>query len=101
MRSISPEQKSDKFIFYDFECQQDNVEGEHIPNYVVAHTVCNECEQYPVDEHATCNNCGSRCNFCSKYNKKLQEWERSSCNGCVKGKLYLVVETQNITFVNG
>ena len=81
MRSISPDQKSDKFIFYDFECQQDNAEGEHVPNYVVAHTVCNECEQYPIDEHATCNNCGSRCNFCSKYNKKLQEWERSPCNG--------------------
>ena len=52
MRSISPDQRSDKYIFYVFECQQDNAEGEHVPNYVVAHTVGNKCEQYPVDEHA-------------------------------------------------
>ena len=33
MRAISSEQEHNKFIFYDFECQQDNDKGEHIPNY--------------------------------------------------------------------
>ena len=32
MRSIEPEERHDKFIFYDFECQQDNEKKQHIPN---------------------------------------------------------------------
>ena len=75
MRAISPEIEHDKFIFYDFECQQDNDKGEHIPNFVVAHSVSSECEQNPIDADATCNNCGTRCNYCGKFNTKLQEWE--------------------------
>ena len=34
-----------------------------------------------------CNNCGTRCNYCGKFNTKLQEWERSPCNGCAKGQV--------------
>ena len=32
-----------KFIFYDFACTQEN--GKHVPNSVVAQSVCNECEK--------------------------------------------------------
>ena len=48
MRSIEPEDKHEKFIFYDFECQQDNAKKEHIPNYVVSHSSCFECEKDEV-----------------------------------------------------
>ena len=84
MRAISSEQGHDKFIYYDFECQQDNDKGEHIPNFVVAHNVCKECEQDCIDADAKCNNCGARCNYCGKFNTKLQEWGRSPCNGCAR-----------------
>ena len=64
MRSIEPEDRSDKFIFYDFECQQDNPQKEHIPNYVVSHSSCDECEKYEVSSDSKCYSCGSRCDMC-------------------------------------
>ena len=82
MRSIEPEDKNDKFIFYDFECQQDNEEKKHIPNYVVSQSSCNECEKENETPVAKCYNCGSRCNMCNQYNKELKEYERMPCDGC-------------------
>lgn len=84
MRALSPDSNSDKFIFYDFECQQDNEKGVHIPNLVVAHSVCKKCEHDPVTPNSTCNNCGSRCKLCGKFNKKLKEWEKYPCTNCGK-----------------
>ena len=82
MRSIEPEDKNDKFIFYDFECQQDNEKKQHIPNYVVSQSSCNECEEENVTPTAKCYNCGSRCDMCNQYNKELKEYERMPCDGC-------------------
>ena len=75
MRSIEPEDRSDKFIFYDFECQQDNPQKEHIPNYVVSHSSCDECEKYEVCSDSKCYRCGSRCDMCNQYNSELKEYE--------------------------
>ena len=82
MRSVTSDLNPDKFIFYDFECTQET--GKHEPNFVVAHSICSECEDYPVTETATCNNCGSRCMLCDKYNEKESDWERNPCKGCGK-----------------
>ena len=86
MRALSPDQVTSKFIFYDCECHQNNEGNEQIPNFAVAHTVCEECEKNPIAENATCENCGSRCETCDKYNHKLKEWEKSPCAGCGKKK---------------
>ena len=32
-----------KLLFYDFKCTQEN--DNHVPNFVVAQSVCNECEK--------------------------------------------------------
>ena len=82
MRSIEPEDKHEKFIFYDFECQQDNAKKEHIPNYVVSHSSCFECEKDEVSSDSKCYNCGSRCDKCNQYNSELNEYESMPCNGC-------------------
>ena len=87
MRALSLDQVTRKFIFYDFERHQNNEGNEHIPNFVVADTVCEECEKNPIDENATCENCGSRCEICDKYNHKLKEWEKSPCVGCGKRQI--------------
>ena len=79
MRALSPEQDKYKFIFNDFKCHQNNENSEHIPNFVVAHSVCDECEINPVDENVKCTNCGSRCAVCDKYNKTAKEWEKDLC----------------------
>ena len=43
--------------------------NKHIPNYVIAHTVCNRCMNDPVDKTSRCNGCGVRCDDCNKRNK--------------------------------
>ena len=93
MRALAPEQEKFKFIFYDFECHQNNENSEHIPNFVVAHSVCDECEKDPVDENALCTNCGSRCELCDKYNKAAKEWEKDLCVGC--GKRWVIFSGHN------
>ena len=82
MRSIEPEDRNDKFIFYDFECQQDNEKKQHIPNYVVSHSCCELCEKDPVTSTSKCYSCGSRCDMCNEYNSELKEYENMPCEGC-------------------
>ena len=64
------------------ECTQ--VDGKHRPNFVVAHSICNECEDNPVTSESTCKNCGSRCIICDKFNEQEKELERYPCEGCCK-----------------
>ena len=82
MRSIEPDEREDKFIFYDFECQQDNELNQHIPNYVVSHSTCDECEKNEVTSNSKCYKCGSRCDMCNQYNSELKEYEKMPCNDC-------------------
>ena len=42
-RAFSSDVEPDKLIFYDFECTEEN--GKHVANFVVAQSVCNECEK--------------------------------------------------------
>ena len=85
LRAFSSDLGPDKFIFYDFECTQE--EGKHEPNFVVAHSICNTCEKEPVTAQSTCKNCGSHCQLCDKFNKKENEWERNLCPGCGKRQM--------------
>ena len=82
MRCSASDVNHDKFIFYDFECNQET--GSHKPNFVVAHSICSQCEDYPVTAEATCKNCGSRCMLCGVFNEQEKEWERNPCKGCGK-----------------
>ena len=85
MRSFTSDLSPDKFIFYDFECTQ--VDGKHKPNSVVAHSICTTCEDSPVTSESTCNNCGSRCMICDKFNEDENEFERYPCVGCGKRQM--------------
>ena len=58
--------------------------GNHVPYFVVAQSICPKCEDDPITEKATCNNCGSKCTFCDKFNKEENEYERYPCPGCGK-----------------
>jgi hypothetical protein len=45
-----------KYIFFDFECRQDNENGEHIPNFCVAQRACDYCMHLPInDDCPTCS----------------------------------------------
>ena len=47
------------FIFYDFESMQEG-EGEHVPSLVVAHSMCNKCEDMMnITPTSTRMSCGS------------------------------------------
>ena len=52
----------DSFIYFDFECSQNT--GKHIPNLVIAQSVCQSCMDSPLTPSARCNKCGSRCAKC-------------------------------------
>lgn len=96
MRSISSNSNLKKFIFYDFECHQDT--GKHIPNLVVAHSICSFCEDDPVNEFSVCNYCGSRCSKCNAFDKKENEFERNPCFGCGKRQIIFSGESTTLEF---
>ena len=73
MRSFTSDVNPDKFIFYDSECTQ--VDGIHKPNFVIAHSICSECEDNPVTSVSTCNNYGSRCILCNQFNEQENEFK--------------------------
>ena len=98
LRSIEPEDKNDKFIFYDFECQQDNEKKQNIPTYVVSQSSCNECEEEKCNSYSKMLQCGSRCDMCNQYNKELKEYERMPCDGCGLDRRYSVVPVQRKIF---
>ena len=71
-----------RFVFYDFESMVDE-EGHHVPNLVVANSICSWCQDVthvkPADK---CNFCGSRCQKCQKWNRKENQFEKYPCEGC-------------------
>jgi hypothetical protein len=80
MRSQAKECDNSKLIFYDFECHQDT--QTHVPNFAIAQSVCQLCEDKPVTSESKCSECGSRCKTCNAYNKKEKTWEREPCTTC-------------------
>ena len=69
----------EKFLFYDFECTQDQ-DGEHVPNLVVVQSSCSFCEETcEVTETTKCAFCGSRCDKCIKLVEKIvKSWEKQN-----------------------
>ena len=41
----------------------------------------------PIRSETTCNDCGSRCQLCDKFDKKEEEWKRNPCPGCGKRQI--------------
>ena len=78
MRSSRKKLDNPKFIFYDFECRQDD--GTHVPNFCVAQSMCGNCEDQVVTSESKCEFCGSRCYVCNK--KKGDDFERNACVTC-------------------
>ncbi|MET0103906.1 MAG: DNA polymerase, partial [Sedimenticola sp.] len=109
-----------KFIFFDFECRQDeraqctqgyspnrktNCEHcqedvpckecsickhcktsmcgktTHVPNFVVAHTVCPECIDEELTPDAVCKGCGTRCEECAKSPEEYDDEDEGPCPG--------------------
>ena len=96
MRARYSEKEISKFIFYDFECyQKDQI---HIPNYVVAISVCNMCQSDEFHENSTCFSCGSRCILCDKFNQKEKEYEYLPCVGCGKRMMVFKGESTKVDF---
>ena len=99
MRATYNEKDVCKFIFYDFECYvKDDI---HIPNYVVAITVCDFCEADDFNENSICHVCDTRCQICDKYNIKEKEFEHLPCVGCCKRTVIFKGENTKKDFVNG
>ena len=69
-------------------------------NVIIIIIICPKCEDDPITEKATCNNCGSRCTFCDKFNKEENEYERYPCPGCGK-RLFSVVQLHKNNFASG
>jgi hypothetical protein len=77
MKIEKERESANKFIFFDFECmQEDDI---HKPNLVVCQTCCSLCEGFSVKELSHCDNCGFRCQACSFWNKKEKTFEKSPC----------------------
>ena len=95
MRNFASDLQPEKFIFYDFECTQEN--GKHEPNFVVAQSICSRCEDKPVTLTAICYTCGSRCEFCDQFNEQEKEWEKYPCKGCGKRQvIFKGTDTKNL-----
>ena len=76
MRAISSEKKktAGKFLFYDYECTQE--ENVHIPILIVVHSVCEKCMDKNVKR---CYYCGSRCNKCGIKRSKKGYFANAPC----------------------
>ena len=102
MRALSSSQlKVDKFIFYDFECTQEN--DVHIPNLVVAQSCCSHCEQEELQDEpsAFCHYCGTRCSACDAWSNQEQEFEKYPCANGQCGKKEVVFRGDDVTEVFG
>ena len=53
----------------------------HVPNLVVAHTMCNECDGIGVLDKPHCV-CGVRCSACNKWDNKKKKFSCEPCNTC-------------------
>lgn len=89
-----PKDPTGKFIFLDFEATQDT--GEHSPGYVVAQSVCDSCQNEDCNDETKCNSCGSRCESCSKIEKKTGDFSKEPCEGC--GKRQVVFEGRHTLY---
>ena len=71
--------KSSSTYFFYFECTQE--QDTHVPNYVVAEMVCEQCERAHVTGDSTCSSCGDRCPACDKWDRKGNKYVKEPCIG--------------------
>ena len=79
-RAEDGEQK--RFLFYDFESVELEESGEHVPNLVVVHSICDECNDTLVTPTSKCNSCGSRCADCDRLTPTKNGFEHDPCLTC-------------------
>ena len=81
MKGTPSLKQNQRFIFYDFESMQEG-ESDHIPNLVIAHSICEHCEENThVTLKSKCNYCGSRCSKCNMINNEKM-FKKPPCNSC-------------------
>ena len=90
---------SERFIFYDFESNQES--GTHIPNLVVAQTACSRCKSVKDVQNAFCNFCGNRCSKCHEWNFKEKCFEKLPCQNNKCGKREIIFRENDVTHVFG
>ena len=57
--------------------------GNHEPNLVVAHSICeNCCLDTGKTQYSKCFTCGHHCNVCSQWNNKTNQFEKEPCEKC-------------------
>ena len=81
-QSAADDGKWKRFLFYDFESIQSEETGEHIPNLVVVHSICDQCNDTLVTPMSKCNYCGSRCVDCDKLQDDKKAFEDDPCLTC-------------------
>ena len=79
LRCQGPQENINKFIFFDFECTQES--GEHIPNLVVAQSVCVNCINDELKPDSVCEACGTRCVECQEKDIKTKVYIGPPCQG--------------------
>ena len=51
----------------------------HVPNFVVAQTVCEGCKDDPLTPDCTCDGCGNRCSKCDAWDKEAKTFVNPPC----------------------
>ncbi len=54
---------------------------QHVPNFVVAQTVCGNCMDEELEEGSKCICCGTRCPKCNKRDRKTGIYIKAYCEG--------------------
>ena len=95
LRMKEPKERPCKYVFFDFECTQES--GVHEANFLVAQTVCEQCQDQPCDPDSKCSSCGNRCNRCGDQDPKSGEFTKEPCEGCAKREMiFSGPDTQNL-----
>ena len=95
MKSEKPSETSLRHLYFDFECEQST--NVHRPNFVIAHSACDICEDEQLDISSKCLTCGTRCLKCNTYNKREKTFSHPPCeHSCgFREQIFEGIDTQN------
>lgn len=75
--------------------------GNHQPNLVVAHSICEKCSWDTVEtQYSKCSTCGNHYNLCSQWHDMKIQFEKEPCEGCSQREMVFSGKITK-TFVNG